>query len=94
LKLRWLTFRDLPDVMTYDLTSQDRNHSRSHARHWKMTNEKFARMFRTTLSSLLRKVTSVNAISTDMIKFGEYLKSIPVPTSMHLFKLEPSEVVR
>jgi flagellar motor switch protein FliM len=54
-----------------------------------MTNEKFARMFRTTLSSLLRKVTSVNAISTDMVKFGEFLKSIPVPTSLHLFKLEP-----
>jgi flagellar motor switch protein FliM len=54
-----------------------------------VTNEKFARMFRTTLSSLLRKVTNVNAISTDMVKFGEFMKSIPVPTSMHLFKLEP-----
>ena len=76
------------DVMTYDLTSQDRI-IRGRMPTLEMTNEKFARMFRTTLSSLLRKVTSVNAISTDMIKFGEFLKSIPVPTSMHLFKLEP-----
>jgi flagellar motor switch protein FliM len=76
------------DVMTYDLTSQDRI-IRGRMPTLEMTNEKFARMFRTTLSSLLRKVTSVNAISTDMVKFGEYLKSIPVPTSMHLFKLEP-----
>lgn len=76
------------DVMTYDLTSQDRI-IRGRMPTLEMTNEKFARMFRTTLSSLLRKVTSVNTISTDMVKFGEFLKSIPVPTSMHLFKLEP-----
>lgn len=80
--------RDPSDVMTYDLTSQDRI-IRGRMPTLEMTNEKFARMFRTTLSSLLRKVTSVSAISTDMIKFGEFLKSIPVPTSMHLFKLEP-----
>ena len=74
--------------MTYDLTSQDRI-IRGRMPTLEITNEKFARMFRTTLSSLLRKVTNVNAISTDMVKFGEFLKSIPVPTSMHLFKLEP-----
>lgn len=76
------------DVMTYDLTSQDRI-IRGRMPTLEMTNEKFARMFRSTLSALLRKVTSVNAISTDMVKFGEFLKTIPVPTSMHLFKLEP-----
>jgi flagellar motor switch protein FliM len=76
------------DVMTYDLTSQDRI-IRGRMPTLEMTNEKFARMFRATLSSMLRKVTSVSAISTDMLKFGEFLKSIPVPTSMHLVKLEP-----
>jgi flagellar motor switch protein FliM len=76
------------DVMTYDLTSQDRI-IRGRMPTLEMTNEKFTRMFRTTLSSLLRKVTSVTAVSTEMVKFGEFLKSIPVPTSMHLFKLDP-----
>ncbi len=76
------------DVMTYDLTSQDRI-IRGRMPTLEMTNEKFARMFRATLSSMLRKVTSVSAMSTDMLKFGEFLKSIPVPTSMHLVKLEP-----
>lgn len=85
---------ELPDlhdpaaVLTYDLTSQDRI-IRGRMPTLEMTNEKFARMFRTTLSSMLRKITSVSAISTDMVKFGEFLKSIPVPTSMHLFKLDP-----
>ena len=73
LKPKWLTFRDLSDVMTYDLTSQDRI-IRGRMPTLEMTNEKFARMFRTTLSSLLRKVTSVSAISIDMVKFGEFLK--------------------
>ena len=76
------------DVITYDLTSQDRI-IRGRMPTLEMTNEKFARMFRATLSSMLRKVTSVSAMSTDMLKFGEFLKSIPVPTSMHLVKLEP-----
>lgn len=76
------------DVMTYDLTSQDRI-IRGRMPTLDMTSEKFARLFRGTLSSMLRKVTSVSAVSTDMLKFGEFLKSIPVPTSMHLFKLEP-----
>jgi flagellar motor switch protein FliM len=76
------------DVMTYDLTSQDRI-IRGRMPALDMTSEKFARLFRTTISSMLRKVSSVSAVSTDMVKFGEFLKSIPVPTSMHLFKLEP-----
>jgi flagellar motor switch protein FliM len=81
-------FQDESDVVTYDLASQDRI-IRGRMPTLEMTNEKFARMFRGTLTSMLRKVTTVTATSTSMIKFGEYLKSIPVPTSMHLFKLEP-----
>lgn len=79
---------DPSDIMTYDLTSQDRI-IRGRMPTLEMTNERFVRMFRTTLSSLLRKVTSVSTISTEMIKFGEFLKMIPVPTSMHLFKMDP-----
>ncbi|MBN1380268.1 MAG: flagellar motor switch protein FliM [Deltaproteobacteria bacterium] len=81
-------FHDPSDIVPYDLTSQDRI-IRGRMPTMEMTNEKFARMFRTTLSALLRKVTSVSAVSTDMIKFGEFLRTIPVPTSMHIFKLDP-----
>jgi len=79
---------DPSEIMTYDLTSQDRI-IRGRMPTMEMTNEKFSRMFRTTLSSMLRKVTSVSAISTSMVKYGEFLKMLPVPTSMHLFKIEP-----
>ncbi len=75
-------------VISYDLTSQDRI-IRGRMPTLEMTNEKYARMFRTTLSSILRKVISVTAVSADMIKFGEFLKTLPVPTSLHLFRMDP-----
>jgi flagellar motor switch protein FliM len=79
---------DPSDVVLYDLASQDRI-IRGRMPTLEMTNEKFARMFRTTLSSMLRKVVSVNSMSVDMIKFGEFLKTLPVPTSLHIFRMEP-----
>lgn len=79
---------DPTGVMVYDLTSQDRI-IRGRMPTFEMTNEKFARVFRTTLSGLLRKVISISATHTDMLKFGEFLKVLPVPTSLHLFKMEP-----
>jgi len=72
----------------YDLTSQDRI-TRGRMPTLEMTNEKFARMFRTTLSSLLRKVVNVSALSVNIIKFGEFIKTLPVPTSLHLFRMDP-----
>ncbi|HPJ96605.1 MAG TPA: flagellar motor switch protein FliM, partial [Syntrophales bacterium] len=64
---------DPSDVVPYDLTSQDRI-IRGRMPTLEMINEKYARLLRTTLSSLLRKVTSVSAISVNMVKFGEFLK--------------------
>ena len=75
-------------VIPYDLTSQDRI-IRGRMPTFEMTMEKFARLFRLTLSALLRKVVSVSALSVEMMKFGEFLKTLPVPTSLHLFRLDP-----
>ena len=65
---------DPSDVVTYDLTSQDRI-IRGRMPTLEMTNEKFVRMFRTTLSALMRKVVSVSTLAVDMIKFGEFLQN-------------------
>jgi flagellar motor switch protein FliM len=75
-------------VIGYDLTSQDRI-IRGRMPTLEMTNEKFARMFRATLSSMLRKIVSVSALSIDTIKYGDFLKTLPVPTSLHLFRIDP-----
>jgi flagellar motor switch protein FliM len=75
-------------MMLYDLTSQERI-IRGHMPTFEMMNEKFARLFRTTLSGLLRKVINISTTHTDMVEFGEFLKILSVPTSLHLFKMEP-----
>lgn len=79
---------DLGGIKSYDLTSQDRI-TRGRMPTLEMTNEKFARMFRTTLSSLLRKVVNVTSLSVTVVKFGEFMKTLPVPTSLHVFRMNP-----
>lgn len=82
---------DAPDpsgVREYDLTNQDRI-IRGRMPGLEMANERFARMFRTSLSGLLRKVVSVSCISVDTLKFGEFMKTLPLPTSLHLFRMDP-----
>jgi flagellar motor switch protein FliM len=37
----------------------------------------------------MRRVVSVTTMSTGMLKFGEFMKTLPVPASMHLFKMDP-----
>jgi flagellar motor switch protein FliM len=80
--------REPGDVLPYDLTSQDRI-IRGRMPTFEMTTEKFARLFRLSLSSLLRRVVGVSALSVEMMKFGEFLKTLPVPTSLHIFRMEP-----
>ena len=52
-------------------------------------NERFARLFRVTISSSLRRVVDISTTQTDMIKFGEFMKTLPVPTSLHIVKMDP-----
>jgi len=75
-------------VTVYDLTNQDRI-IRGRMPTLEIINDRFARLLRTTLSSALRKVLDVSAFSLDMIKFGEFMRALPVPTSLHIFKVDP-----
>ena len=79
---------DESGVIPYDLTSQDRI-IRGRMPTLEIINDRFARLFRESLSTSLRKVVDVSAVSTDMMKFGEFLKTLPVPTSIHVLKMEP-----
>lgn len=82
---------DLPDAsatQTYDLTSQGKV-VRERMPVLEMITEKFARMFGTTLSSLLKKIINVNVMRVDMLKYGEFMKGIPLPASLHIFRMDP-----
>ena len=76
------------DVIPYDLTSQDRL-IRGRMPTLEIIHDRFVRMFRLTLSSALRKVVDISVRSTELIKFGEFLKTLPVPSSLNLFRMSP-----
>ena len=75
-------------VIVYDLTNQDRI-IRGRMPTLEIINDRFARLFRTTLSSAIRKIVDMTTTSVDMVKFGEFMRSLPVPTSLHIFKMDP-----
>jgi flagellar motor switch protein FliM len=75
-------------VIVYDLTNQDRI-IRGRMPTLEIINDRFARLYRTTLSSALRKIVDMTTTSVDMVKFGEFMRSLPVPTSLHIFKMDP-----
>jgi flagellar motor switch protein FliM len=75
-------------VQYYDLTNQDRI-IRGRMPTLEILNDRFARLHRITLSSSLRKLIDLTTVQTEMVKFGEFIRTLPVPTSLHVLKLEP-----
>ncbi len=72
-------------VVSYDLTSQDRI-IRGRLPQLDVIYEKFMRSFRVSLSSALRKISTINHASTDFLKFGEFINTLPMPTCMSVLR--------
>ena len=72
-------------VVSYDLTSQDRI-IRGRLPQLDVIYEKFMRSFRVSLSSALRKIATLNHASTDFLKFGEFINTLPMPTCMSVLR--------
>jgi flagellar motor switch protein FliM len=79
---------DEKGVTKYDLTSQEKIIA-GRLPTLDIINQMFSRLFRQTFSGMLRKAVEVNAVSTDTVKFGEFLRSLPIPASLHIFRMEP-----
>ncbi|HOV85505.1 MAG TPA: flagellar motor switch protein FliM [Syntrophobacteraceae bacterium] len=75
-------------IRRYDLTSQDRI-IRGRMPTLEIINDRFARVHRVALSSALRRLVDITVTQTEMIKFGEFVRTLPVPTSLHVLKMEP-----
>jgi flagellar motor switch protein FliM len=54
-----------------------------------MINERFARLFRIGLFNMLRRTPEVSINGVEMVKFGEYVHSLFVPTSLNMVKVQP-----
>ncbi len=84
------TFEDTDElgVKSYDLASQDRI-VRGRMPTLEMISERFARYTRISLFNLLRRNADVSAGGVQIMKFGEYIHTLYVPTSLNLVKVRP-----
>ncbi|MBI4682632.1 MAG: flagellar motor switch protein FliM [Nitrospirae bacterium] len=78
----------LAGVRSFDFTSQERI-IRGRMPGLEMANEGFARIFRTSVSNLIMKFVDISIQNVEIIKFGDFIKTLPVPSSINLFKMEP-----
>lgn len=79
---------DPGSVKSYDLTSQDRI-VRGRMPTLEMINERFARYMRISMFNLLRRTADVSVGGIQIQKFGEYVHTLYVPTSLNMVKFRP-----
>ncbi|MFT5721065.1 MAG: flagellar motor switch protein FliM [Motiliproteus sp.] len=79
---------EIEGARPYDLTSQDRI-VRGRMPTLEMINERFARYTRISLFNLLRRSADVSVSGVQILKFGEYVHTLYVPTSLNLVKIRP-----
>ena len=75
------------DIQNYDLTNQDRV-IRGKFPTLDLIYERFVRLFRISLSNSLRKIASISIISTDLLKFGEFVNTLPIPSCVGILRSE------
>ena len=79
---------DSDGVINFDLANQDRI-IRGRMPVLEIINDRFARLCTNALTNTIRKRVELSPVSIDMTKFGEFMRSLPVPTSINIFKMEP-----
>lgn len=75
-------------IVPFDLVNQDRI-IRARMPVLEIINDRFSRLVAGALGNTMRKRIDVNPMSIEMSKFGDFMRSLPVPTSINIFKLEP-----
>jgi|TARA_A100001015_G_scaffold259872_2_gene304142 flagellar motor switch protein FliM len=79
---------DAAGIKSYDLTSNDRI-VRGRMPTLEMINERFARYTRISMFNFLRRSADVASGGVQIMKFGEYIHTLYVPTSLNLVKMRP-----
>ncbi|NDD04918.1 MAG: flagellar motor switch protein FliM, partial [Proteobacteria bacterium] len=75
------------DWIAYDLTSQEKI-VRGRLVALQGIHERFARLFRVSLTNSLKKPVTVNFVRTDFVKAGDYLSNLMLPTSINIVSLK------
>ncbi len=77
-------------ISLYDFKRPNRI-SKDQLRTLRNLHEKLARNMSSSLSAYLRVITDVTLISVDQMTYGEFLMSLPDPTSFNIVSMEPLE---
>lgn len=75
-------------VKIYDFKRQNK-FSKDHIRTLSMIHEAFARLLSTSMSGQLRMLVQVEVVSVEQLTFDEYSRSLPSPTILNVFTMEP-----
>lgn len=76
------------NIKRFDLASQERI-IRGRMPTLELIHERFARQFRTGLSRFLGRTCFTNVGGFEMVKFGSFMKKLPLPSSLHIVKMSP-----
>ena len=80
---------DVPEgVRRFDIASQERI-IRGRMPTMELIHDRFTRSFRSSLSKFLGKACYVNVGSIDIVKFGLFMKKLPLPSSLHIYRMPP-----
>ncbi|HBK55367.1 MAG TPA: flagellar motor switch protein FliM [Xanthomonadales bacterium] len=76
------------EARAFDFASQDRI-VRGRLPTLEMINERFVRSWRIGLFNMLRRSAEISVRGVEMLKFGEYVHSLYVPTNLNLTRMKP-----
>ena len=79
---------DAGGAHSYDLTNQERI-IRGRMPSLEIINERFSRFFQVSMSSFLKREVDMVPVSVEVPKFGEFMRKIPLPSSINIIKMEP-----
>lgn len=80
---------DTPEgVRRFDIASQERI-IRGRMPTMELIHDRFTRSFRSSLAKFLGRTCYVNVGSIDIVKFGLFMKKLPLPSSLHIYRMPP-----
>ncbi|MCE5311924.1 MAG: flagellar motor switch protein FliM [Nitrospiraceae bacterium] len=79
---------EVAGVRAYDFTAQEKI-VRGRMPSLDIANERLARNFRLSLSAAIRRMVEVTSVNVNITKFYDFMRGIPFPSSINIFKMEP-----
>jgi len=77
------------ELTVYDFSNKKYGDPQHRMPALRLVNERFAQLLRTSLSAATRKIIDVNLTSVQATKFGDFARSLPLPTSLNIIRMEP-----